>query len=106
MAAYDGGFAAVPIALYLGGQGLSPGDPRRVTIDEIDVVGGPWQTTPQRPPGGARLVGSAVDGPYLIRRFALPAPVRLTAAQIADRAGGLLTPAVTGTAVLVQPQSH
>ena len=106
VAAYDGGFAAVPIALYLGGQGLSPGDPRRVTVDEIDVVGGRWQTTPQRPPGGARLVGTAVDGPYLVRRFALPAPVRLTAAQIADRAGGLLTPAVAGTAVLVQPQSH
>ncbi|MFL5832208.1 MAG: glycosyltransferase family 39 protein [Solirubrobacteraceae bacterium] len=103
--AYDGGYAAEPIALYLKGQTFALGDPAAFRVDEIDVVGSPWQSTPTRLPGAARLLSSRQLGPYLVRRFRLAAPVQLTPAQIAARAGQLLVPATEDPAVVVQRSS-
>jgi hypothetical protein len=100
--AYDGGYAAEPIALYLKGQTFALGDPTAFRVDEIDVVGSPWQSSPARLPGAARLLSSRQLGPYLVRRFRLAAPVQLTPGQIAARAGQLLVPATQDPAVVVQ----
>ncbi len=102
--AYDGSFAADPLTFYMPGiPWTQPSGP--VRVGEIDVVGSVWQRRPGKLPAGVRLIGSRdVDG-YKADRFALSAPERLTAAQLARRAGMLLGPSVPGAAVLIQRPS-
>jgi mannosyltransferase len=100
---YDGGFAAVPISLYLRGQALAPGSSASVAIGEIDIIGSPWQSTPTSLPGGVRLLATRRRGPYLVDRFTLPARVALTPAQISAHATQLLSPAPADAAIVVQP---
>lgn len=100
--AYDGGFAAVPLSLYLGARTVSTATPAPVAVREIDVVGSPFASTPQRLGSGVTLLSSRLTGGYLVRRFALARPVLLTPAAVAARAGDLLGPAPPGAAVLLQ----
>jgi mannosyltransferase len=103
--AYDGGFAAVPLALYLRGDALSPASREPVSIDEIDVVGNTFQTTAKVLPAGTRRLSSQNVHGYLVQRFALSSPVQLTPAQIDARAEALVRPALPGPAVLLQRRS-
>jgi hypothetical protein len=98
--AYDGGYAAVPLALYLHGDALAAGSAAPVMVGEIDVVGAPWQKSPARLGGATRESQQQVGG-YLVERFELPKPAQLTPAQI-DTTAQRLLPGPAGAAVVVQ----
>jgi 4-amino-4-deoxy-L-arabinose transferase-like glycosyltransferase len=105
--AYDGSFAAQPLAIYLPRVPFSysgaPSGAGGVTIGELDVVGNTDQSVPARLPAGVRRISGTDVGGYLVERFALSAPKRLSTAAIAASAPALLGPATAGTAaVLVQ----
>jgi hypothetical protein len=91
-----------PLAFYLPGVSWSRSGRALVTIGEVDVVGSPWQHPPAQPPAGTRLLDSKVVGDYLIARFSLASPWRLTPAAIGVRAQALLPPAPPAPSVLVQ----
>jgi mannosyltransferase len=100
--AYDSGFAAQPLAIYLHGVPWSQPPPTPVAVGEVDVVGSVYQQPPQNLPAGARLLSSkVVKGGFLVDRFAVPG-WRLTPAQLAARAPTLLGPAGAAPAVLFQ----
>lgn len=101
--AYDSGFAAQPLAIYLHGVPWSQPPATPVTVREVDVVGSAYQQPPPRLPGGTRLLSSKiVKGGFLVDRFAVAPAWRLTPAGIAARAPTLLGPAGVVPAVLLQ----
>jgi mannosyltransferase len=100
--AYDSGFASRPLAVYLRGVSWDPPGPSPVTVNEIDVVGSPWQTTPPRLPAGVSLTSRRLAGTFLVERFRLSTPSPLSPGEIAARAGQLLPPAPATAAVLFQ----
>jgi mannosyltransferase len=103
--AYDGGFAAQPLAIYLprvpwSFSGETGGNP--VTVSEVDVIGNVYQASPRVLPSGARRISSrTVDG-FLVDRFALDPAWTATPAAIGARAGSLLGPPSGVPAVLLQ----
>jgi mannosyltransferase len=100
--AYDGGFAAQPLAVYLRGVPWRLSSRAPIYVDEVDVVGNVWQAVPRPVPSGTRLIGTrSVDG-YLVARFALGPGWRLPPPEIGARAGALLAPAPPAPAVLLQ----
>ena len=100
--AYDSGFAAQPLAIYLHGVPWSQPPQTPVTVSEVDVVGSIYQQPPPKLPAGARLLSSTVvKGGFLVDRFAVPG-WRLTPAAIAARGPALLGPAGAAPAVLLQ----
>ncbi|MGZ4321394.1 MAG: glycosyltransferase family 39 protein [Solirubrobacteraceae bacterium] len=100
--AYDSGFAAQPLTVYLHGVPWSQPAQTPVTVSEVDVVGSVYQQASQTLPAGARLLSSkVVKGGFLVDRFAVPG-WRLTPAQLAARAPSLLGPAGAAPAVLLQ----
>ena len=109
--AYDGAFATAPLAIYLPevpwtgtGQVPQPGN-GPVTVGELDIVGSTAQRLAKTLPLGTKLISSrSVDG-YLVDRFSLAQPWRLTRAEIGARATTLLGPAPPGPAVLVENPS-
>jgi 4-amino-4-deoxy-L-arabinose transferase-like glycosyltransferase len=103
--AYDGSFAAVPLTLYLHGVPLSNSSAAAVSVDEIDVVGSPYQTTSKHLPTGTRLLSSRQVDSYLVQRFELASALALTPAEIGARARTLLGPAPPAPAVLIQRSS-
>jgi hypothetical protein len=100
--AYDSGFASRPLAVYLRGVSWDPPGPSPVTVDEIDVVGSPWQAPPPRLPPGLSLTSSRLAGTFLVERFRLATPSALSPGEIAARAGQLLPPAPPASAVVYQ----
>ncbi len=102
--AYDGGFAAQPLAVYMPGVPWHSSPSERVSTSEVDVVGSTWQTTASPLPAGTTLVSRrAVDG-FLVERFLVPG-WRLSLGEIGRRAGSLLGPGPANPAVLVQRPS-
>jgi hypothetical protein len=100
--AYDGDFAAQPLAVYLHGVPWPSGARAGATVPELDIVGSAWQTTPPRLPPGVQLLSrTPVDG-LLVTRFALSPARQLTQASASAEAAGLLTPAPAGPSVLIQ----
>ncbi len=101
--AYDS-FATDPLSVYLPGvPWTEPDGP--VSVGEVDVIGYRWQTMPTALPADVRLIGTRrVDG-YVVARFSLDRPWRLTRAEIGARAPGLLGPGPAGAPVLVQRAS-
>jgi hypothetical protein len=100
--AYDSGFAAQPLTIYLHGVPWSQPAQTPVTVSEVDVVGSVYQQPPQTLPAGTRLLSSkVVKGGFLVDRFAVPG-WHMTPAQIAARAPTLLGPAGAAPAVLLQ----
>jgi mannosyltransferase len=104
--AYDSGFASQPLAVYLHGVPWPHQSQTPITVGEVDVVGGLYQTPPARLPAGARLLSSkTVRGGFLVDRFAVAPAWTLTPAELGARASALLGPAPPGPAVLVQSPS-
>jgi len=103
--AYDGGFASIPLALYLHGTTVSVESRSPVSVGEIDIVGSPYQTRAATMPRGTQLLGSRTVKGYLVQRYGLTSPQTLTPAQITARAGSLLYPAPADPAVLLQRSS-
>jgi mannosyltransferase len=103
--AYDGGFAAVPLALYLRADALGPASAAPATVNEIDIVGSTWQRNAPHLPAGTRLLGSSTVHGYVVQRYALAEPAALTPQQIGARAEQLLGPAPPGPAVILQRPS-
>ena len=100
--AYDGDFAAQPLAVYLRGVPWPPGPNVPATVNEVDIVGGGWQTIPNPLPAGVRLIArTPVDG-FLVARFALQPAWQGAPATLGARAGALLTPAAASPRVLIQ----
>jgi hypothetical protein len=100
--AYDSGFAAQPLAIYLHGVPWSQPPQTPVTVNEVDVVGSVYQQPPQNLPPGTKLLSTkVVKGGFLVDRFAVPG-WRLTPAELAARAPSLLGPAGAAPAVLLQ----
>lgn len=112
IAAFDGTFATAPLAVYLpgvpwtgtGAQVQTPQTSQApVTVDEIDVVGNVGQTAVSSLPAGTRLISSrSVDGGYVVDRFALAAPARLTPADLEVSAARLTGSPTTPTGMLIQ----
>jgi hypothetical protein len=90
-----------PLRFYLprASWGQRPGSP--VAVGEVDVVGNVFQRAASPPPGARLISRHAVRG-YLVVRFALASPWRLTPAGVAARAQSLLVPAAPAADVLVQ----
>jgi hypothetical protein len=95
-----------PLAFYLPRALWTP-PAGAVALDELDVVGSVWQ----RPAAGRALGGAGagatligtkdVDG-YLVARYRLEAPQRLTPNLIAARAQSLLPPAPADPSLIVE----
>ena len=103
--AYDGGFAAQPLAVYMPGIPWVSQPSEVVSASEVDVVGSTWQSTPSRLAPGIRLLSrSAVNG-FLVERFLIRPGWRLSLADFGRRAGALLGPGPASPAVLVQRPS-
>jgi mannosyltransferase len=103
--AYDGGFAAVPLALYLHGDALSSASTAPVSVGEIDVVGSIYQSPPGALPSGVRLLSRTPVDSYLVERFRLPSPTQLTPAQIGSRAQRLYGLSPPSSGVVIQRTS-
>jgi mannosyltransferase len=98
--AYDE-LAADPLKLYLHGVPWSaPRGP--VNVEEVDVVGYSVQKVADPLPPGVRLLATRRVDTFLVARFSLEAPWRLTPNEIGSRAAGLLADGAPGQAVLVQ----
>ena len=98
--AYDS-FATDPLSVYLPGvPWTEPDGP--VSVGEVDVIGYRWQTMPTALPADVRLIGTRRVAGYVVARFSLDRPWRLTRAEIGARAPGLLGPGPAGAPVLVQ----
>ncbi len=104
--AYDGGFAAQPLWVFMRGIPWQQPLSDVVSVPEVDVVGAGWQTPSSHLPPGTRLLSAkTVDG-FLVARFALQPGWRLSLAAIGTRAGSLLGPgAPAHPSVLLQQAS-
>jgi hypothetical protein len=101
--AYDSGFAAQPLTIYLRGVPWSRPLGRPVTVDEVDVVGSFYQAPPSKLPPGAKLLSNrTVNGGFRVTRYAVAPSWTATPAAIAGRAATLLGPAPPSPAVLLQ----
>jgi mannosyltransferase len=99
----DGDFAAQPLSIYLREVQWPGGTNSPTSVNEVDIVGGIWQTIPSALPSGVRLISrTPVDG-YLVTRFAVKPAWQGTPTAIGARAGALLQPAAASPRVLVQP---
>ena len=101
--AYDGDPLARTLTLYLRDVPWNPPPDAPVAVNEVDVVGNPFQTRPRRLPAGITLLASTAVHGFQVDRFALEHPWRLTPVAIGARARTLLGPAPPGPAVLLQP---
>ncbi len=100
--AYDGGFAAQPLTVYMPGIPWQSRPDQVVSVSEVDVVGSTWQSTIRPLPPGTTLISRrTVDG-FLVERFMVTPGWRLSLSEIGRRAGTLLGPAPANPAVLVQ----
>jgi uncharacterized membrane protein len=107
--AFDGQFAAAPLALYLpgvrwtGSAQFPQTSTASVTVDELDIEGDAGQTVAVHLPPGVTLISARRVDDYLADRFALGRPRTLTRSGFAALAATLLAPAdPTGAAVLVE----
>ena len=99
----DGDFAAQPLSVYLRDVPWPAGTNAPTSVNEVDIVGGIWQTIPSTLPAGVRLISrTPVDG-YLVTRFAVKPAWQGTPTALGARAGALLQPAAASPRVLVQP---
>jgi hypothetical protein len=103
--AYDGGFASIPLTVYLPGVPWSQPSGAPVRVNEVDVVGSTYQSTATPLPSGTTLLSSRRVDTYLVQRFGLARPWQGTPAEIGARAGMLLGPARPDPAVLIQRSS-
>ena len=100
--AYDGGFAAGPLAIYLPRVPWSQGSGATVDVGEVDVIGSTAQKRADPLPPGTRLISSQAVDSYLVQRFSVSPAWHLTPAALGARAGALLGPAPPRPAVLIQ----
>jgi hypothetical protein len=109
--AYDGQFAAAPLAIYLPGvRWTGPGQVPQisqapVSVREVDVVGDLGDRVAPALPAGTRLISSRQVAPYVVDRFALTGPRHLAPQAIGALAAALLTPAQANPPVLIQSGS-
>jgi len=105
--AYDGGFAAQPLWVFMRGTAWQQPLSDVATVGEVDVVGNSWQAPASRLPAGTRLISArTVDG-FLVARFAVAPAWQRSLAAIGASAGSLLAPAPVPAhpAVLLQRAS-
>ncbi len=99
--AVDGSLATDPLALYLPRVPWSqPHGP--VSVSEVDVVAGTYETPAARLPAGARLIGRGSVHGLTVARFAVSPAWQGTPEQIAARAGTLLSAPSAAPAVLIE----
>lgn len=104
--AYDSGFAAQPLAIYMRGVPWLRSPPQPVTVSEVDVVGSAWQSPPGPLPRGTTLISSRVVHGFAVDRFLVRPGWRLTPTAIGARAASsLLGPQLSAPAVLIQRTS-
>jgi hypothetical protein len=98
----DGPFGSQPLAIYLRGVPWQlPARP--VRVEEVDIVGNPYQSLLHPLPRGVRLIASRTVDDVLVDRFSLASPGwELSPALIGARAVGLLYPASAGATALLQ----
>jgi uncharacterized membrane protein len=100
--AYDAGFGAEPLSIYLPRVPWPPPkQPVAVGITEVDIIGSSWQTLAHRLPPGVRLIGSRTVDDFLVTRFSVPG-WRFEPSAITARAPALLGPAPPSLVVLLQ----
>ncbi|MEO6859115.1 MAG: glycosyltransferase family 39 protein [Solirubrobacteraceae bacterium] len=112
VAAFDGSFAAAPLALYLPGvrwtgtgqipqTSLTP-----VRVSELDLVASVYDSLAPRLPAGVRLISHRVVDGYQVDRFALRPTWMMSRTSIAARAGTLFGPGLPIPVVLIQRAPH
>jgi 4-amino-4-deoxy-L-arabinose transferase-like glycosyltransferase len=97
----DDGLGTDPLRIYLPRVPWT-GPAGVVTVDEVDVVGNPYQVRANPLPAGARMIGRRVVDGFLVDRFAVSPAWQGSIDEIEARAQQLLTPASPGAAVLYQ----
>lgn len=99
---YDGALATAPLSYYLprAPWSLSPRTVR--SVSEVDIVANIWQPAPRSLPPGTRLLASRSVAGFVVDRFRVAPTWRLTPAEIAARAGELVSPAPPDRAVVIQ----
>jgi len=109
--AYDGQFAAAPLAIYLPGvpwtgpAQIPQISDAPVTVSELDIVGDQGDHVAPKLPAGTTLISSRQVVPYVVDRFALSHPSPMTPEAIGALAIRLLTPAQPDPPVLIQYRS-
>jgi hypothetical protein len=104
--AFGGENDAESLSLYLRGAPWDPPPDTPVTVNEVDVVGNTFQTSPHPLPSGARLIATKSVNNFLVDRFSVSPAWHLTPALIAQKATTLLGPVRSIPGVLVQPASR
>jgi uncharacterized membrane protein len=98
----DGVFGSEPLAIYLKDVPWEL-PARSVPVQEVDIVGNPYQTLLHPLPPGVRLLASRTVDDVLVDRFSLgPSGWDLPPAVVGARAVGLLYPASQGATALLQ----
>jgi len=93
--------ASDPLKLYLRGvPWTTPAGP--LAVNEVDVVGYSVQRPADPLPAGVKVLTTRRVGDFLVARFSLQAPWRLTPTMIGSRAEGLLADGLPGHVVLMQ----
>jgi uncharacterized membrane protein len=95
------GLGTDPLRIYLPGVAWTPPS-GAVTVDEVDVVGSPYQVKVSPLPAGTRMIGRRVVDGFLVDRFLVAPAWRAPLPAIAARGQALLTPATPGAPALLQ----
>ncbi len=103
--AYDGQFALDPLAVYLPGVAWTQTQTAPVSVGEIDVIGRAWQAVGNPLPSGVRLIDTKLVNDFLVARFAIQPPQRLSRTQIEGQAPSLLGPVPSAGLVILQRPS-
>ncbi len=99
--ALDGSLATDPLALYL--PRVPSSQPRgAVSVSEVDVVAGAYETPAPRLPAGVRLLGRGGANGFSVARFSVSPDWLGTPEQISSRAGTLMSAAAAAPAVLIE----
>ncbi len=99
---YQGGLAVAPLSYYLPRVAWDV-SPRTVqSVNEVDVVANIWQPSPRLLPPGTRLLARRSVAEFVVDRFRVTPAWRVTPAEIAARAGQLVSSAPPERAVVIQ----
>jgi uncharacterized membrane protein len=103
--AFDGGFAAQPLWVFMPGIPWQQPASEVAGVSEVDVVANSWQAPSRQLPAGVTLLSTRTVNQFLVARFAMQPGWRLPLTEIAARAGSLVPGAPAQPAVLVQRAS-
>jgi hypothetical protein len=100
--AYNGDLAVLPLSYYLPRARWDIAPTTVLSVGEVDVVASIYQPALRSLPAGTKLVAHTSVANYVVDRFRLTPPWRLTTTEIAARADQLAPPAAPDSRVVIQ----